>query len=302
MVEDIGTVINKGFSTWKRNLNICVPYILEMITAAFLLIIATVVFIIIFIMPLVSQQNLDPEALTPDVMLNLVDSLFSESLFLLIVAGLVFLLLYMLFSSFFTAGAIGMAKKASEEGNTSINDMFRAGSENFLNLFLTNVLISLLTIVGLVFLVPGIISIGDVSLFLANPESEAAGVTLLMLGILAWTLYMIVLNILLFFTSYALVIDELDPISAVERSLSFFRNNISSVILIWLFVMAIGILLAIIGEMLSSVDVIAQLWSFAQSILSIVVIQPLVTVWLTRFYLNRTERKLYSFEEYMLDY
>lgn len=302
MVEDVGTIINKGFGTWKRNLNICVPFILETVTSILFLILAVMIFTLIFIIPMASQQSIDPETITPDEMLTLLYSIFSESMFLMFLIGLLLLLLYMLVTSFFTAGAIGMAKKASETGNTNIHDMFQAGSENFLNLFLTNVLISLFTIAGLVFLVPGIISIGDVSLFLANPESEAAGVTLLMLGMLLWAFYMIVLNILLFFANYALVVDKLDPISAIEKALSFFRQNIIPVILIWVFVMGISMLLTLIGEAASYVELVAQLWSFAQFILSIVVVQPLVTVWLTRFYLDRTERKLYSFEEYTLDY
>ncbi|WP_340818440.1 hypothetical protein [Methanolobus sp. WCC4] len=302
MVEDIGAVISKGFGTWKRNLNICVPFILELVTVILFFILGILIFTLIFIMPLVSQQNIDPESLSPDEMLSLFSSVFSESMFLMIVVGLVLLLLYMVFSSFFTAGAIGMAKKALETGHTDLHDMFRAGSENFLNLFLTNVLISLLTIAGLVFLVPGIISIGDVSLFLSNPESEAAGATLLVLGMLAWVFYIIALSIVLFFVNYALVVDNLDPISAIETGLAFFRHNILSAIFMWLFIIGVTVFISVIGEVASYVDVIAQLWSFAELILSTIVIQPLITVWLTRFYLDRTEKKLYSFEEYMLDY
>ena len=36
MYEDIGTLIGRGFETWKRNLNLAVPFVL-MITAIMLL-------------------------------------------------------------------------------------------------------------------------------------------------------------------------------------------------------------------------------------------------------------------------
>ena len=31
MQEDIGTIINKGFGTWTRNLNICIPFVLNFV-------------------------------------------------------------------------------------------------------------------------------------------------------------------------------------------------------------------------------------------------------------------------------
>lgn len=302
MAEDIGTVISKGFGTWTKNLNICVPFILEMITAIAFFVFSLLIFTLIFIIPVVSQQNIDPASLSPEEMLSMFSNVFSENMWLLILVGIVIFLLYMLVQSFFAAGAIGMARAASEKGNTNLQDMFHAGRENYLNLFLVNILVSLLAIAGLVFLVPGIISIGDISIFLANPDSAVAGVTILTIGMLAWVLYIISLSLLFFLVDYALVIDGLDPIGAIEQGISVFRNNIFSVFLMWLWVVGITVALALIGEATSYVDVVAQLWSFAEFILSTIVIQPLIVVWLTRFYLNRTEKKLYSFEDYMLDY
>ncbi|WP_342304786.1 hypothetical protein [Methanolobus sp. ZRKC5] len=302
MVEDIGTVISKGFGTWTKNLNICVPFILEMMTAIAFFIFSLIIFTLMFIVPVVSQQNIDPGSISPEEMLSMFSDVFSENMWLLIFVGIIIFLLYMLVQSFFAAGAIGMARAASEKGNTNLGDMFNAGRENFLNLFLVNILVSLLAIAGLVFLVPGIISLGDISIFLANPDSAVAGVTILTIGMLAWVLYIISLSLIFFLVDYALVIDGLDPIGAIEHGISVFRNNIFSVFLMWLWVVGITVALTLVGEATSYVDVVAQLWSFAEIILSTIVIQPLIVVWLTRFYLNRTEKKLYSFEDYMMDY
>jgi hypothetical protein len=273
-----------------------------MITAIAFFVFALLVFTLVFIVPMISEQNIDPESISPEEMLNMFSSVFSESMLLLIIVGIVLLMLYMLVQSFFAAGAIGMAKVALEKGHTTLSDMFRAGRDNFLNLFLVNILVSMLAIAGLIFLVPGIISIGDISLFLSNPDSEAAGVAALIIGMLVWALYIIGLSIIFFLVDYALVVDGLDPISAIEKGISVFKHNIFSVFIMWLLVVVISAFLTLIGEATSYVDVVAQTWSFVEFILSTIVIQPLITVLLTRFYLTRTEKKLYSFDDYILDY
>ncbi len=302
MLEDIGTIISKGFGTWTKNLNICVPFIFDMMAAIVFFIFSLFVFTVIFILPLVSQQNIDPESISPEEMLSMFSSVFSENMWLLILVGIIIYLLYMLVQSFFAAGAIGMARAASEKGNTNLQDMFQAGRENYLNLFLIKILVSLLALAGLVFLVPGIISIGDISIFLANPDSAIAGVAILTIGMLVWSLYVIGLSLVFFLVEYALVIDGLDPIGAIEQGFSVFRKNIFPAFFMWLWIVVLTVALALVGEATSYVDVVAQLWPFFNFVLSIIVIQPLIAIWITRFYLNRTEKKLYSFEDYMLDY
>ncbi|MDY0389056.1 MAG: hypothetical protein RBT65_18435 [Methanolobus sp.] len=302
MLEDIGTLISKGFGTWTKNLNICVPFIFDMMAAIVFFIFSLFVFTVIFIVPLVSQQNIDPESISPEEMLSMFSNVFSENMWLLILVGIIIYLLYMLVQSFFAAGAIGMARSASQKGNTDLRDMFHAGRENYLNLFLIKLLVSLLVLSGMVFLVPGIISIGDIDIFLTNPDSGFVGTTILTVGMLVWVLYLIILSLVFFLVEYALVIDGLDPIGAIEQGISVFRKNMFPAFLIWFWVIILTVALTLIGEIISYVDIVAQIWPFLQLVLSIIVIQPLIAVWLTRFYLNRTEKKLYSFEDYMLDY
>jgi hypothetical protein len=129
----------------------------------------------------------------------------------------------------------------------------------------------------------------------------ASSALLLFLGTVAWVFYILVISLLLFLVNYVLVVDELDPISAIESGLSFVLSNKLASIGIWLFVMGILVTLEFIGQITSYVDIVAQLWPLVDLLLSTILIQPLITVWLTRFYLDRTERKLYSFEDYMLE-
>ncbi len=300
MVEDIGTVIRKGFGTWTRNLNLCVPFILEMITALIFFVLALLLFTLIFVAPLVSQQNIDPSSITQNDMLNIMESALSESIWVLVSGGVVLFLLYTLVQSFLAAGAIGMAKEASEKGNTSISDMLLSGKMNFFNLFLTNILVYLLALSGLVFLIPGIISIGDLTVFLSNPENALESASLLLAGLFIWIVYIILLSIIFLLVDYALVIDGLDPLTAIEKGISFILSNKFPALVMWFLVVGISVFLNLIGEAASYVDLISQIWSFGEFILSTIVIQPLITVWLTRFYLDRKGRNLYSFEDYQL--
>ena len=101
MSEDIGTIIHRGINTWTRNLVICVPFILEVLVTVFLSMLAAFLFVMVFILPVISGNNMDPEQLTPDAMLAVLESLFSGNLLLLIAFGIVFLLVYTLIQSFF---------------------------------------------------------------------------------------------------------------------------------------------------------------------------------------------------------
>ncbi|WP_406661318.1 hypothetical protein V7O66_02015 [Methanolobus sp. ZRKC3] len=300
MKEDIGTVLNKGFGTWIRNLNICVPFIFEFMMTILLSVLAMFFFVILFIVPVISERNIDPEHLTPESILGIMGSVFSGNIIPMLLLGLVFLLVYMFIQSFFMAGAIGMSKEASEKGDSRVADMIFYGMKNVKNLFFTKIMVSLLVLAGVIFLLPGILSIGDLDIFLANPENAIASTSLLTFGALLWTLYIIALSIVLLFVEHVIVIEELDPVTAIEKGFSFFLSNKLHTFILWSVLIGISLLLSLIGNFLGSVELLAQLWELFNYVLTIVVIQPLVTIWWTRFYLNRTDRKLYSFRDYVL--
>ncbi|MBN2110649.1 MAG: hypothetical protein JW705_06135, partial [Methanosarcinaceae archaeon] len=120
-------------------------------------------------------------------------------------------------------------------------------------------------------------------------------------GLLLWGSYVLILSIVLVFVEYALVIDHLDPLSAIENGISFFLSNKVSALALWLLLIGISLLFGIIGNLLSYVDVLSQVWTFLDFMLTVLVIRPLITIWWTRFYLGRNARKLYSFDEYVFD-
>ena len=296
MPEDIGTIINKGINTWVRNLNIFIPFFLNSIVEG---IISIFFFGLMAILLFASQieSGMDLEALSPEELLSMFGSAFLDNIGIAVVSLFLYYLLISFIQVFFRAGAIGMAKEANEKGDTVFSDMIRYGSKNTFRLFLTTVLIGLLVLIGIVFIVPGALAVDDLSFFLENPKSSFEAMGLLGIGLIIWVLYALLINLLLSVVPFALVLDELDPIEAVSTGLSFFMDNKLSAFFLWGISISMSMALGLAQHYLG-----ANLYlSFLISLISLVVILPLTTVWWTRFYLDRTGKKLYDHFELLDD-
>src|SRR3989304_2650456 len=140
MVEETGKIISNGFETYKKNFNISIPFALNFfITMILGVVLFAMGFIYIFGSSLTSLENVSsPEQLVM-VLLPLISQHIAEilAIFLIIVIVISFI------QSFFTAGAIGMAKQATETGRSSLSTMAEAGKKNVLNLFLAEILVGL---------------------------------------------------------------------------------------------------------------------------------------------------------------
>jgi len=297
MAEDIGTILNKGFNTWTRNLNICIPFVLNFIISALLVAVAFLIFVGVLILPELTSTGLDPATISPEQMMDIFSSVFTGHPWI-IIAGVILIIPVMMFvQAYFTAGAIGMSKRAAETGNTTLKEMWRSANQNAVNLFFTNILISLISLAGIVFIVPGALVTRDFSMLLTDPTQASGSILLLVTGFLIWMLYILAVHIMLSVAEYALVVDNLDPISALETGFKFFINNKFDVFSLWLIMIALSFFITIIGEMMNSVQLLATVWTFADLVISIVIIPPLTTIWWTRLWLDRTGRKLYDHGE-----
>lgn len=300
MNEELGRILNKGFSTWSHNYGIAVPFFLNVMTSLFILMLA--VFIIPFIAAAMSMPDIgDASSLTTEESLELLMSLFSDNIVVVLVLGLMTFLAISLVQSYFEAGAIGMAQAASASGHTTFDDMFRAGKNNVFSLFLTRIIISLIFIAGIVFIVPGMLVMGDFDSFITNPENALLTSVLLLFGFLLWGLYILIIDIIFSVVRFGLVLDSLDPMEALEKGYRFFMNNKLVVFLMYLTVIGISIAINLVGELISYVEVLANAWIFLSFVLSFAVIQPLVTVWWTRLYMSRTGKELYDISD-LLEY
>jgi hypothetical protein len=194
--------------------------------------------------------------------------------------------------SFFTAGAIGMAKKATETGDTVLPDMIVSGSKNAFRLFLIYLLIGLLMLAGIVFIVPGALTFGDLSVLFDDPQAATVqGAGLLAFGIVLWTGYILFLNIALSFSHYALVIDELEPLEALSVGFRFFWENKLDVLFVWFITIGLSSINLYINNQFGAKSILI---SGLTLLLSIIVIQPLITVFYTRLYSIRKGKKIYD--------
>jgi hypothetical protein len=283
MEEEIGSLIGKGFDIWKSNLNLGIPFLLSVI---FSLLAATP--LIVAALSVLGPANI--ESLTPDQLLSAI----MGSLTSLIAAFLLSILLVILVGAFFDAGAIGMARQAVETGRTRTGVMWSSGRKYFLRMFVMSVIIGLITIAGVVFLLPGILLMPE-PLAPQNISPDSQAVTLLLIGILLLVVYAIAISLLMSIAPYALVIDDLGPVSAIKTSIRFFSYNKFDVFIIWIVIIALSIGLQTIGSSVSvGGSVAAQPLSIITELVNLLVLSPLSAVWWARLYIDRTGKALYK--------
>ncbi|MFP4655581.1 MAG: hypothetical protein ACLFMM_07935 [Methanohalobium sp.] len=297
MTEDIGNILSKGFETFTKNLNITIPFIMNLILSGIVLLMAFTAFAAVFIMPAFSPGELDTASISIEQMIDIFSSVFIENLWILVLGVIILILIITFVQSYFTAGAIGMSKSAMKNGDTDIGDMFSYGRKHVIDLFFLKILLGLITFAGIVFLVPGILSIDDFDILISNPQMVAGSAVLLFAGFLAWMLYTVAISLVLAFAEYALVVDKLDPIESIEKGFYKFMENKLDVFLLWLVILAISIFLGIIGEAVGVAEVTTIIWGFINFLLSIIIIPALETIWWTRLYMDKTREELYKPEK-----
>jgi hypothetical protein len=285
-MEEIGELIGKGFGVWRSNLNLCIPFLLSIILSM----IITLPFLAAFFMTTMPVASLNATALQDEEdmqeliaqMQGSLDNLEMDKI--LQIAGLFLVMVVVLYlvNAFFTAGAIGMARQALDTGKSDTGSMWSAGKKHFLNMFLATLLVGLLTLVGLIFLLPAL-SQGTTSL---QADSQAIG--LVAVGLLLFILYALVLSVVLVSVPYALVVEGLSPMQAVMASVNFFWYNKFDVVILWLVVAALSLGLQMIsGAFSPGEEVGGTSLSPLSSLVNLLVLAPLSNLWWTRLYMNR---------------
>ena len=293
MVEEIGKILSSGFDTYTKNFNIAVPFILSLIVTGVFTVVA---FIVGMASIFGSSLSALESATTPEKMFVVLAPLINQNLLEIVFFSIIFMLVYMLIQSFFMAGAIGMARQATETGTSDLSTMMIDGKKNAVNLYLANLLVGLLFLAGVIFLVPGALK-GDISSILSSPDTGA--VLLLVIGLLLWIVYMLVLSVVLSLYRFSLVVENLGPIDGIIKGVDFFKTHKFDVFLLWLVQIAIVIVLSIVGQVMVLVPIMDAIWPLISMFISVAVIAPLTTIWWVRLYMSGTEKKLY-FNELLL--
>ena len=285
-MEDIGELISKGFGVWRNNLNLCIPFLLSIIASMLIL----VPFLAAFLMTSVPMENMNittvQNAQEMEELLTQMQEYLGnlEEGRTLQIAALFLALIMLLFlaSAFFTAGAIGMARQALEKGKSDIGAMWSAGKMHFFNMFLATLLMGILTLAGLIFLLP---ALGQ-DLPSLQEDPQAMGV--LAIGILLFILYILAMSVILVTMPYALVLEGLGPMQAILAAINFFRYNKFDVVILWLVVAALSMGLQMIGSAFSPGEGTGgEPLSAITGIVNLAILAPLSNVWWTRLYMNR---------------
>lgn len=290
-MEEIGEMIGKGFGIWRQNLNLCIPFLLNFFVS--ILVLASFLAVIfIAAMPLMdvnstsiqNSQNLEDFQAVQDLITQMGGALQSLGWHTILMIAFLFLGMIVVLSlveAFFMAGAIGMARQALDKGRADTGAMWSAGRRYFLNMFLYTILAGLITMAGLVFLLPGIVQI-------SGGQSEPAALGIFAAGLLVFILYAIVLSMALAAAPYALVLEGLGPIQAVSAGIDFFRYNKFDVLILWLVVAALSIALQMVGSSVyTGNSAIYPMTSLVTGLANLLVLVPLSTLWWTRLYMNR---------------
>lgn len=278
-MEDVGDLIGKGFKIWKSNLNLCFPFLLNLVFSILALLPLAAAFLAILGLSASSEDLSSLESASPEELL----SWLWDNLFILVAAFVLVILVMAIISAFFTAGAIGMAKEALETGKSTTAAMWSAGRKHFWNMFIASILMGIIVVAGTAFLLPGVIYL----LPSFNPSPET--IALLVAGIMLLIIYALIISLLLAIVPYALVVDSLGAVEAIKASIGFFKYNKFDVFILWLVIVAISIGLQMIGNSISTGDTVTyQPLSIVTGIINLLVFAPLSTLWWTRLYMNRT--------------
>lgn len=285
MYDNIGTLIGAGFRLWRKNFVLCIPFLLVF------------AFYLLAIVPLAAAMAMlfgsmpDPSSIlsSPEVFSKMAAYLPG-----LAVAFLIFVLLAALISSFFTAGSIAMAEQAARVGKTSTVVMWSSGRKNFWNMFVASILIFLVMLAGLVFLLPGALSVPPGMWTSLGENQQAIG--LLAFGAVMLVLYLLVMSLVLAVSPYALVVDSLGPVEAIKASIGFFSYNKFDVFMMWIVVVAISLGLQMMGSTAAAAGAehFQIGWSLFATAANLLILAPLSTVWWTMLFMSRTGKKLYQ--------
>jgi hypothetical protein len=284
---NFGEILSGGFKTWKKNITICVPFILGAVIS--IVVAACILLPTMFSLfsPVIKQAISNPASMSSPETASQIFRIISENIGLIIGVTMVLVILLALIMSFFTAGAIGMAKEAILTGSTNFSHMMTYGKKKFLSYFGASVIVCLIMSVGILFALPGLIDLfANIGSLSSTPTAQEALAIMgpLMMGGLLMVVYILLMSIILALIPYAVVLDDLKAIEGFFKGIRvFWHYNKLNVFLMWLIVLVISIILSLFGMIPYAGGIIVLILSFF-------VVTPMITIWWTKLYLTITKK------------
>ena len=307
---DFGKVLGDGFNAWKNNLVIILPFLFSVLISIAIYLLA---FVLIFVSMAISiQNNITPSSIpasSTNLFSNVVYSLIGNPI-LLIVVLIVTTIIIFIISSFFSAGAIGMAKEALLKGETNLSDMIRYGKKKYVSFLGANIFVSLIVGIGFLFLLPGLIGLyncvsgytagmgldvlattmGDSSLYSSTNYEILSVLLVLIVGLILMAIYVVIMTFLLSLVTYSVVIDDLTAFEGIKKGVRVVLNNKLYTFLMLIFVGIISFAFGLTGS-------IPYVGGIISVVLAIIFVSPWSTLWYTRFYIEVTKNEHADFDK-----
>jgi len=290
MTESLENILKNGFGTWRKNLILGVPFLLDLVIEFIVLIIviSSFIFFSFGLFSFQAYEDIFSGFTYPDI------SGIMNFLFLFVALIIFVCIVCMLINAFFEAGAIGMAKTATGTGKTKLDEMMEYGKKKVISLFLANILIDLILIAGVAIILGILIAFA----FLLK-ELVVLNWFLILIGIVLSIVYLLVIGIIFSPVKYALVISDLGAIGGIKKGYRFFMDNKLHVFLLWLIVfgtsLVIGVINFIFGLIFVFVPVVGPLlrlvFNLLVTVILAVTLSPIIACWWTRLYMDRTGMK-----------
>jgi hypothetical protein len=317
MKDSLEDIIRKGFGIWRKNPDLALPFLFSTLSSIILMVALILCFILLFGVPITldAQRLLEWGSLA---VASRILELFTVSVLFYII----FLILNMLISSFFYAGAVGMTKKAIETGRTSLDDMMDTGKRRFLDLLLNQLAITLLSLFAAALFIGVSLGVFALTSAVGFPQQPVIN-----FGVRLFTLAELLLSLVFLMSPFFVVLGEFGALGGLTQSYKFFMKNKISVLLMYSFFYFFGsyllyvplsvfLLMSSLGLLLTPIPwnilslatlsstivplilslsatfVIAIVAAFL-AILAVLIFvtQPLATIWLTLLYTSGVEEK-----------
>jgi len=296
-----GEVFESGFNIWKNNLVICVPFILSIVISLAVAFVTIFLTVYLTILPSLNNFSYSMASVTSTNMFSQISNAFLQNILIFILVIIVLSIILGLINSFFSAGAIGMAKEAIQNGSTNLSHMIEYGRKKFLSFFGVSLLVSLIMAVGILFLIPAFINLSSLNIAdFTSSNFLFSGVTtqfssglfstliLLLVGVVLMGIYMLVMSIVLALVTYSVVLDDLKAIPGFKKGIKVFLGDKLNVFLIWLIVLGFGILFGILQNALAVIPLVGSIIGL---IITAVILSPLTAIWWSKLYLSITRNE-----------
>ncbi len=216
---DIGAVLSRSLSLYRRNLNLVLPHLIEYALCLLVLLVFGVIAVIVLVSILGSLTigSITSTLYGPTPVLLIAFAIFAIS---------AIFLSFMLFNAYARAAIIGMAIEAGKDGTTSLNTGIKSAKKHGLGVFGYTLAISVVP----AFVIGVIIVAILVAAFLSGGMGFAPLALAIFLALLCLAAY-IVIYVLALFSPQKIVIEERGTVDGIKASFGFVKAHLTDVVI-----------------------------------------------------------------------